>query len=720
MLMAELFPPGTTLRSSKEALDVEIFGHAPGALDGEDAYVCTFIRDGEDAGEDLMPVSRAHDEAEFARVEPPASSPAANPEAEWWPDGASGGGGARNPPSGAAEDDAPRNSPFRESTSEVPREDDAPERGEPDAWGNPDPSQKLGSSATSSRKPRREPKERGRGDDAFDPGARLRDANAEPTVKPNFVVEVVSYHPRKDEYGCVFRDGRGKKLDEGVVKGSRLHDPSAFRQIGAGRRRVPGSNSGVKSKTPRKSTRSSSDGGDGRSTRNGRNGRVVPAPAAAPTKGSTRGGSRRVGDVGKRKTPPGEGANGKGRDWRRLLPKFARPCFGGDADDGSTSGQNPESTRANRAMIAALERLEVLAQGGVEDAPGERIRLKDALADATSKDSCGEHDWTLKTASGWNVFQICAREGCGDALDNLHANCVRRGVSTVAQVNRGKWRQPENAVTMEWLVDQKSPDGRNMLHLVAAGWDKLEDHDQPEVASFAKGIINAMTPKQIRRQAPVHGTCVHACAEAGAGAFFRFLLEHGGGDCTQVRCAPDPEPAHKPARTLGERFWKMFFAVAPGVKPRAKESDAKTPLEAARSELSRLEAEEASLTAALKGEARREAAEEGMTSGAPSPVGFKPTGDAARRLERQVAAMQRRLVGLRKCVDELVAHERIFLKSLAEKEAARTRAEVDADDAPHEATMAGFLGRTISASDWTEDADGDVRRTARPTAEGGG
>ena len=97
MLMAELFPPGTTLRSSKEALDVEIFGHAPGALDGEDAYVCTFIRDGEDAGEDLMPVSRAHDEAEFARVEPPSSSPAAEPEEEWWPDGASGGGGGAGP-----------------------------------------------------------------------------------------------------------------------------------------------------------------------------------------------------------------------------------------------------------------------------------------------------------------------------------------------------------------------------------------------------------------------------------------------------------------------------------------------------------------------------------------------------------------------------------------------------------------------------------------------
>ena len=633
MPMAELFPPGTTLRSSKEALDVEIFGHAPGALNGEDAYVCTLIRDGEDAGEDLVPVSRAHDEAEFARVEPPAS-----------------------PASPAS------------PTSVPPR---STPRGEP-------------------------PK--GRGDDAFHPGARLCDAKTKPE-EVNFVVEIVSYDPRKDRYRCVFRDGKGKKLDEDVVSGRRLHDPSAFRQIGAGQKRSD----------DLQSTRT-----DRRPTRNGRNGRVAPAPASR-TNGTTRGGSRTTTTTRGRTPNEGtKGATGAGGDWRRFLPKFARPCFGGDADDRSDG-----STPANRAMVTALERLEALADRGVEDA-GERVRLLDALADMTSKDSCGEHDWTRTTESGWNVFQIAAREGCGDALDNLHTNCVKRGVSTVAQVNRGKWRQPENAVTMEWLVDQKSPDGRNMLHLIAAGWDKLEDHDQPEVASFAKGIINAMTPKQIRRQAPAHGTCVHACAEAGTGAFFRFLLEHGGGDCTQVRCAPDPEPAHKPARTVFEKLRKMFFAAAPGAKPRAKESDAKTPLEAARAALDGLEAEEASVTVALKDEARREAAEDGMTSGAPSPVGFKPTGDAARRLERQVAAMQRKLAGLRKCVDELIAHERIFLRSDTKKQAARTRAEADADDAPHEATMTGFLGRPISASDWTEDADGHVHRTARPTAEGGG
>ena len=42
-------------------------------------------------------------------------------------------------------------------------------------------------------------------------------------------------------------------------------------------------------------------------------------------------------------------------------------------------------------------------------------------------------------------------------------------------------------------------------------------------------------------------------------------------------------------------------------------------VEAARAALDGLEAEEASVTVALKEETRREAAEDGMTSGAPSP-----------------------------------------------------------------------------------------------------
>ena len=105
-------------------------------------------------------------------------------------------------------------------------------------------------------------------------------------------------------------------------------------------------------------------------------------------------------------------------------------------------------------MVTALERLEALADRGVEDA-GERVRLLDALADMTSKDSCGEHDWTRTTESGWNVFQIAAREGCGEALDNLHTNCVKRGVSTVAQVTAVSGGS-QRAVTMGRLVI-KSP-----------------------------------------------------------------------------------------------------------------------------------------------------------------------------------------------------------------------------------------------------------------------
>ena len=60
-------------------------------------------------------------------------------------------------------------------------------------------------------------------------------------------------------------------------------------------------------------------------------------------------------------------------------------------------------------------------------------------------------------------------------------------------------------------------------------------------------------------------------------------------------------------------------------------------------------------------------------------MGFKPTGDGARKIERKILKMQRKLVGLRKCVEELVAHERIFMKTESKKERARARAEDDAE-----------------------------------------
>jgi len=37
---------------------------------------------------------------------------------------------------------------------------------------------------------------------------------------------------------------------------------------------------------------------------------------------------------------------------------------------------------------------------------------------------------------------------------------------------------------------------------------------------------------------------------------------------------------------------------------------------------------------------------------------------------------------------------------------------------PHEAQVAGWLGKPISGSDWTEDGDGNVTRTVRHTQEG--
>ena len=99
--------------------------------------------------------------------------------------------------------------------------------------------------------PRGEPP-KGRGDDAFHPGARLCDAKTKPE-EVNFVVEIVSYDPRKDRYRCVFRDGKGKKLDDDVVSGRRLHDPSAFRQIGAGQKRSDDPNQSTR--TDRRPTR---------------------------------------------------------------------------------------------------------------------------------------------------------------------------------------------------------------------------------------------------------------------------------------------------------------------------------------------------------------------------------------------------------------------------------------------------------------------------------
>ena len=701
-VMTELFPSGTILKSPKGSFDVEIFGHAPGALDGDDAYVCTFIKDGEEVGEDLVPVSRAHDTSEFVKWDPPPPA-----EEEWWPDsgaGKSGGKPQGHPPSTI--DDTPI-SPFRETTS---RSQDENAEGEPGTHA-PAPTPNSDPTPPAPKPPRPKKPKPGRGDDAFNPGARLCNPKAKPPI--NFIAEVLSYDGDKDRYKCKFIDAKGKKLDQDNIPGTRLHDPKEFRVMSAGQRLAtpPASADVSRSATPSSIKP--------KMPKTGSANQIAPTHGKPPQKAQKTQKTHTASANSTGEFPDGEKdgkkkKKGPKRDWRTRIPKFARPvtdkCFGKIPNDVN---DDPDGlTPSNRELVDAMKTLDDL------DAATDIAAVKETLANMTSKEECGQHDWTTKTKSGWNVFQIAAREGCGDALDNLHMNCVKRGVSTVAQVNRGKWKQPENAVTMEWLVEQKSPDGRNMLHLIAAGWDKLEDHDQPEVASLAKGIINKMSPKQFRVQAPAHGTCVHACAEAGTGAFFRFLLEHGGGDCTQVKCAPDPNPVHTPAKTFGQKMKKMFYRAAPGVKPRAKAKDAKTPLELARAALDQAEAEEREALGLLKNAARTEAVEDGMTSGAPSPVGFKPTGDGARKIERKILKMQRKLVGLRKCVEELVAHERIFMKTESKKERARARAEDDTEEAPHEAQVAGWLGKPISGSDWTEDGDGNVTRTVRHTQEG--
>ena len=50
-------------------------------------------------------------------------------------------------------------------------------------------------------------------------------------------------------------------------------------------------------------------------------------------------------------------------------------------------------------------------------------RWDEVLAWMASDAECSRYDWT-RTYGGWNAFQLAAREGCGDALANMHVNCI--------------------------------------------------------------------------------------------------------------------------------------------------------------------------------------------------------------------------------------------------------------------------------------------------------
>jgi hypothetical protein len=128
-------------------------------------------------------------------------------------------------------DDTPI-SPFRETTS---RSQDENAEGEPGTHA-PAPTPNTDPTPPAPKPPRPKKPKPGRGDDAFNPGARLCNPKAKPPV--NFIAEVLSYDGDKDRYKCKFIDAKGKKLDQDNIAGTRLHDPKEFRVMSAGQRQA--------------------------------------------------------------------------------------------------------------------------------------------------------------------------------------------------------------------------------------------------------------------------------------------------------------------------------------------------------------------------------------------------------------------------------------------------------------------------------------------------
>ena len=154
-------------------------------------------------------------------------------------------------------------------------------------------------------------------------------------------------------------------------------------------------------------------------------------------------------------------------------------------------------------------------------------RWDEVLAWMASEDECARYDRT-RTYEGWSAFQLAAREGCGDALANMHVNCIDKttpGASPTPPRGNGN----PNAAPWEFVVDSVAPDGCNMLHLIAIGWANLDHGTLPEITKFARRVIDRMTPEQVTAVQEKVGTPLHAAAAAGAtfGNFFRYLLQKG-------------------------------------------------------------------------------------------------------------------------------------------------------------------------------------------------
>ena len=140
-------------------------------------------------------------------------------------------------------------------------------------------------------------------------------------------------------------------------------------------------------------------------------------------------------------------------------------------------------------------------------------RWDEVLAWMASEDECARYDWT-RTYEGWNAFQLAAREGCGDALANMHVNCIDKTTPGASPTPpRGK-RNP-NAAPWEFVVDSVAPGGCNMLHLIALGWANLDHGTLPGITKFARRVIDRMTPAQVTAVQEKVGTPLRAAAAWG-------------------------------------------------------------------------------------------------------------------------------------------------------------------------------------------------------------
>ena len=148
-------------------------------------------------------------------------------------------------------------------------------------------------------------------------------------------------------------------------------------------------------------------------------------------------------------------------------------------------------------------------------------RWDEVLAWMASKEECVRYDWTA-TYEGWSAFQLAAREGCGDALANMHVNCIDKSAASLGgsgadgsiPIHVAKNAANPNAAPWDFVVDSVSPDGCNMLHLIAIGWANLSNASLPEVTKLGRRVIDRMSPEQIGSAQERVGTPLHAAAAA--------------------------------------------------------------------------------------------------------------------------------------------------------------------------------------------------------------